>query len=384
MKNRILSLLIALSLLCTLCVAGAEELDAVSSSTFTVEWSEEDTPYADWAYTHGFVYQPEENGYIKAETDAISSATMAKQGGVNYGAIEWDADLQKAAIREFLKGGTYLGDSSFAQDETGNNYREMYQMATCWNNVPTNTNLEMVLDAETLHLVGSSEAGTAKTIQFQSNPNVSISWCRQLRPEEENVYNYYCSYGVEIDGTVKVYTAADLETEEGQNALINLFDCYYPTLASTWQAYGVGLAGLTDAAEIRAAKLAYIGNSVSSGAMVVYEIIPNRIVITAPFLMNMSPSMPNASMNTTVQEGDDRYSYTLGLSDAFIDRLIAYKNQVMATEEGKATVKEYYTTGMFPQLDQYCAAMGVPTSLEYALMDNNAAGVKTQTTYIPE
>lgn len=379
--RKILSLALAL---CLLCCCMAEEVDAVSSSTLKVTWSEEDTPYADWAYTHGFVYMPEENGYIKAETDAISSATLAKQGGVNYGAIEWDSELQKSAIREFLKGGKYLGDPAFAQDETGNNYREMYQMATAYNNIPSNTNLEMVLDAKTLHLVGSSEAGTGKTIEFQKNPNVSISWCRQLRVEEEETYNYYGSYGVQIDGTVRVYTAADLETEEGQDALINVFDCYYPTLASTWQAYGAGLAGLTDEAAIREAKLAYIGTNLNAGSMVVYEIIPSRIVITAPFLMNMAPTMANASMNTTVQEGEDKYAYALGLSDEFIDALIAYKNAFMATEEGMAVVNEYYTTGMFPTLDSYCAAYGMPTSLEYALMDNNAAGLKTQTTYIPE
>ena len=49
----------------------------------------------------------------KAQADAISSATTAKAGGVNYGAIEWDAELQIAAIKEFLKGGHYLGDASY-------------------------------------------------------------------------------------------------------------------------------------------------------------------------------------------------------------------------------------------------------------------------------
>jgi hypothetical protein len=38
---------------------------------------------------------------------------------------------------------------------------------------------------------------------------------------------------------------------------------------------------------------------------------------------------------------------------------------------------------MYPMLDQYCAAYGAPTSLQLALIENNAAGLKTQTTYIP-
>ena len=186
------------------------------------------------------------NGYVKVETDAISSATTVKAGGVNFGAIEWTEELQVMAIKEFLKGGHYLGDASYAQDETGWNYREMYQMATVHNNMPNNTNLELVLDADSLCLLGVSEAGTAKTLHMQQNPNVSISWCRQLRPHEEETYNYYCSYGVQFDGVVRIFTPADMQTEEGKEKLLNLFDKYYPTLATSWGGYAAAFAGLTD------------------------------------------------------------------------------------------------------------------------------------------
>ena len=325
-----------------------------------------------------------QNGYVKAENDAITSATTNKAGGVNYGAIEWDSELQIAAIKEFLKGGHYLGSADFAQDNSGYNYREMYQMATSHNNIPSNTNLELVLDVENMHLLGVSEAGTTKTIEFQRNPNVSISWCRQLRIEEEEAnYNYYCSYGVQYDGVVRVFTAKDLETTDGQDKLINLFDKYYPTLASNWAAYAASFANATTEEEIRAGKLAYITNSVNGGAMVIYEVIPTRIIVTAPFLMNMSPSMANASRFTTVKEGEVKYDYILGLSEGFMDQLVAYKNAYLATEEGKAAVNAYYTTGMYPMLDQYCAAYGAPTSLQLALLENNAAGLKTQTTWTP-
>ena len=187
-----------------------------------------------------------------------------------------------------------------------------------------------------------------------------------------------------IDGTVKVYTAADLESEEGAAALLNLYDKYYPTLASTWAAYGAGLAGLEDEAAIREAKLAYIAKGLAAGSMVVYEIVPDSIVITAPFLMNMVPQMSNAARFTRVQEGEDKYAYDLGLSDAFIDCLIAYKNAFMATEEGAAAVEAYYTSPMYQMLDSYCEMMQVPTSLDMAKLDTNAAGMKTQTTYIPQ
>ena len=324
------------------------------------------------------------NGYVKVGADAITSATTNKAGGVNYGAIEWTSDLQVMAIKEFLKGGHYLGSQDFAQDESGYNYREMYQMATSYNNMPSNTNLELVLDVDNLHLLGVSEAGTSKTIQFQQNPNVSISWCRQLRiEEEEQSYNYYCSYGVQYDGVVRVYTAADLETAEGQDALINLFDKYYPTLASNWGAYSATFAGATTPEEVRAGKLAYITNSVNGGAMVIYEVVPTQIIVTAPFLMNMSPSMANASRFTTVQAAGAKYNYILGLSESFMDALVAYKADYIATEEGKAAVEAYYTTGMYPMLDQYCATYGAPTSRELALIPGNAAGLKTQTTWTP-
>ncbi len=157
-----------------------------SSSTITDEQG------AAWA---------EANGYVKTDsvtsatssaepteetTDTVTSATDAKQGGVNYGAIEWDTELQEAAIKEFLKGGKYIGDASFLQDDTGYNYREMYQMATVRDGKPVNTNLEMVLDSDTLHLIGVSEAGTGvKRIflfPFSSSSIIKLSTSLYIPP----------------------------------------------------------------------------------------------------------------------------------------------------------------------------------------------------------
>lgn len=334
-----------------------------------------DEEYEAWALEHG---------YVKMDADLGTSATDAKQGGVNFGAIDWSRELQVAAVREWLKGGKYLGSPDFAQDETGYNYREMYQMATCANNIPSNTNLELVLDADSLHLIGVSEAGTGKTLQFAANPYVSVSWCKQLRVEEEEVYNYFCSYGITFNGKVKIYTTADLETEEGQNALLNIFDKYYPTLNTTWPAYSGTFAGLTDEAAIREAKLGYISNVVTAGSSIVYEILPSKIVITAPFMINMPPQMMNAQRFTTVQEGEQKYAYTLGITDTFLDMAIAYKNECLQDEATKKTVEDYYATGMFPMLDQYCAQMQIPTALEAAMTNNSCAGLKTQTTWTPE
>lgn len=183
---------------------------------------------------------------------------------------------------------------------------------------------------------------------------------------------------------MRIYTLDDLNTTEGQDALINLCDKYYPTLASSWAAYGKSLADVTDAAALREAKLAYITNTLQRGSMVYYEVLPESIVITAPFLMNMAPTMSNASRFTQQQEGTPKYAYTLCLSESFLDKLVAYRAAYIGTEAGKAAVTEYFSTGMYPTLDGYCATYGAPTSLELALNAQNAAGLKAQTTYIPE
>ena len=324
-----------------------------------------------------------QNGYVKNDVDALASATTNKAGGVNFGAIEWSEELQVMAIKEFLKGGHYLGDANYAQDESGWNYREMYQMATVFNNMPNNTNLELVLDIDSLCLLGVSEAGTSKTLHFNYNPNVSISWCRQLRPHEEETYNYYCSYGIQFDGVVRVFTAADLETEEGRAKLLNLFDKYYPTLATSWMGYAATFSKLTDEAEILAAKMTYIEAQIKGGAMVIYEVVPTRIIVTAPFLINLSPTMINGFTFVTAQEGEKKYAYDLLLTEEFLDALVEYKAAYIATEEGKADVEAQHTTGMYPMLDQYCAAYGAPTSLQITMMPNTAAGLKTQTTWVP-
>lgn len=334
-----------------------------------------DEEYAAWAEAHG---------YVKMDEELVSSATENKAGGVNYGAIEWSEELQVAAIKEWLKGGKYIGSPDFYQDDSGYNYREMYQMATSYNNVPNNTNLELVLDADSLHLLGVSEAGTSKTLQFKVNPAVSVSWVKQLRlAEEEMGYNYYCSYGVTINGNIKLYDAADLETTEGQDALINLFDKYYPTLGSTWAAYGALFKDATDEAVIREAKLGYISKLIAGGSMVIYEVVPSKIIITCPFMINMAPQMMNAVNFTTVQEGEDKYPYVLDISDEFLDMVIEYKNEYLSDPDNLAAVEAYYSEGMYPMLDEYCGMYGLPTCLDFTLMNNSCAGMKTQTTYIP-
>ena len=379
--KKYIALLLTFVMLFALCACGAAP--AASAEETVKEPTDEE--YAAWAEEHGYVLDPEENGYLKLSPELATAATVSGVGGINFGCIDWSEDLQKAAVREWLKGGVTNVDPAQAQDDSGYNYRNMMQLATSYNNVPTNTNLELVLDIDSLHLLGISEAGTSKTIEFAENPNVCVAWSRQISvPEEEMGYNYYSSYGLSYYGQVKIYTSADLETEEGQNAVLNLFDRYYVTGASFWAGYTKAITDWSDEAAVREAKLAYITNTLASGSMVAYEIIPTRIVITCPFVILMAPVYMNAVKYGTVQEGDDKYGYDLGIRDEFFDLLIAYKAEWLKDEANVKALEEYYSAGRYQQLDAALAAAGMDfTHVSLAENPASVAGFKTQTTYVP-
>lgn len=361
----------------SLCASAASAEDAAKKPT--------DEEYAAWAEEHGYVLNPEENGYLKLSPELATAATVSGVGGINFGCIDWSEDLQKAAVREWLKGGVTNADPAQAQDDSGYNYRNMMQLATSYNNVPNNTNLELVLDIDSLHLLGISEAGTSTAAELAENPNVCVAWSRQISlPEEKMGYNYYSSYGLSYYGRVKLYTSADLETEDGQNAVLSLFDRYYVTGASFWPGYTKGVTGWNDKAAVREAKLAYITNALASGSMVAYEIIPTRIVITCPFVILMAPVHMNALEYGTVREVDDKYGYDLGISDEFFDMLIAYKAEWLKDKANVKALEEYYSATRYQQLDAALAAAGMDfTHVSLAENPASVAGFKTQTTYVP-
>ena len=379
--KKYIALLLTFVMLFALCACGAAP--AASAEETVKEPTDEE--YAAWAEEHGYVLDPEDNGYMKLSPELATAATVSGVGGINFGCIDWSEDLQKAAVREWLKGGVTNTDPAQAQDDSGYNYRNMMQLATSYNNVPNNTNLELVLDIDSLHLLGISEAGTSKTIEFAENPNVCVAWSRQISvPEEEMGYNYYSSYGLSYYGQVKIYTSADLETEEGQNAVLNLFDRYYVTGASFWAGYTKAITDWSDEAAVREAKLAYITNTLASGSMVAYEIIPTRIVITCPFVILMAPVHMNALEYGTVREGDDKYGYDLGISDEFFDMLIAYKAEWLKDKANVKALEEYYSATRYQQLDAAIAAVGMDfTHVSLAENPASVAGFKTQTTYVP-
>ena len=383
--RKIIATLLIVVLAASLIACGATQAPAVAEAPATVEVVKEPTAeeYAAWAEANGYVLNPEENGYMKRSPELATAATVSGVGGINYGCIDWTEDLQKAAVREWLKGGMINADPTQAQDDSGYNYRNMMQLATSYNNVPNCTNLELVLDIDSLSLLGVSEAGTSKTIEFAENPNVCVAWSRQISvPEEEAGYNYYGSYGLSFYGQVKIYSAADLETEEGQNAVLNLFDRYYITGASFWMGYTKGIEDWSNEAAVREAKLAYIANSMASGALVAYEIIPTRIVITCPAVLLMAPQYFNAVNYGTLKDG--KFGYELGIRGEFFQQLIDYKAEWMKDEANVKALEEYYGSAMFQMLDGALAGAGMEyTNLQLAQNPESVAGFKTQTTYTP-
>lgn len=213
------------------------------------------------------------NGYLKAEdfqmeagTDAVTSATVSGQGGINFGDIELPDDLKKELILDYLHGAE-------------GNYREMYQIATSYNNTPTVGTVEYVLDPEDMTLFGSSETNTAKLNNMLVNPQVDLYWVRQIREGDicsEDVPvlpSYFMSYGVEITGTFKAIHWAELSDEE-QPVYLSKARNYFETL-------GAQYAQLTAMEED--AFYEYLCNS----PMNFYQIVPERYVITSPWFLNV-------------------------------------------------------------------------------------------------
>ena len=246
----ILSLLIVLS--CT-AVAFAENAAA-------------DTDPKAWAESNG--YFKGEDYYMQPGVDAITSATESGVGGINFGDIDLSDELKKELILEYLKGAE-------------NNYREMYQIATSYNNVPTIGSVEYVLDPADLSLFGSSESNTAKLNNMAINPQVDLYWTRQIRAGDicsegmPILPTYFMSYGVEITGTYRNIVFAELSEDE------------IPVFVSKARTYFATLSNTAKYAEMSDEELY---DYLCKSPMNFYQIVPSRIVVTSPWFLNVFDS----------------------------------------------------------------------------------------------
>ena len=215
------------------------------------------------------------NGYLKAEdyqmeagVDAVTSATVSGVGGINFGDVDLSDELKRELLLDYLKGAE-------------GNYREMYQIATSYNNVPTIGSVEYVLDPADLTLFGSSESNTAKLNNMNVNPSVDLYWTRQIRAGDicseamPVLPSYFMSYGVEITGTYKPIRFAELSEEEIP-VYVAKAHYYFETLDTTAQ-----LAAMDNDA---------LYQYLCASPMNFYQIVPSRIVIPSPWFLNVYAS----------------------------------------------------------------------------------------------
>lgn len=98
-------------------------------------------------------------------------------------------------------------------------YREIYTLATSYENKPLATVIEFVIDPATFTFYAMSEKQTEKLFQMASNQNVSLAYMKQ----REN-YDYFGSaLGVQIVGKATVLQGTDPEFEKAARI-------YIPTL----------------------------------------------------------------------------------------------------------------------------------------------------------
>jgi nitroimidazol reductase NimA-like FMN-containing flavoprotein (pyridoxamine 5'-phosphate oxidase superfamily) len=116
----------------------------------------------------------------------------------------------EAAIIEALKG---RGD-----------YREIFVLATAFENRPLATVIEFVLDPKTFTFYAISEKQTEKLFQMHSNENISMAYVRHRTD-----YDYFGgALGVQIVGKAKLLTGVNGD----EAAFIDGAKIYLPTLPS--------------------------------------------------------------------------------------------------------------------------------------------------------
>jgi uncharacterized protein YhbP (UPF0306 family) len=84
-------------------------------------------------------------------------------------------------------------------------YREIYVMATSFNNKPLATVIEFVIDPKTMNLYAMSEKQTEKLFHIASNQNVSLAYVKQLED-----YDYFSgALGVQVVGRAEQLKGTD-------------------------------------------------------------------------------------------------------------------------------------------------------------------------------
>lgn len=273
----------------------------------------------------------ESNGYVLARdynlsADALTSATQTGEGGLNFGDVDWTDDLKKAAIREYLK-----GDASELYED-GFNHRNMMQIAVSYNNEPVIGSVEFAMNDDFSFTAGS-EKNTEKLNAMLVNPKADLYWTLQLRGED-GMPSYFYAYGVEVQGNVVFYDWEKLSGDELTKALGDIRN-YFKSMGAAYAKYFDASAdGYMDDETLR-------GKMKESGTTY-YKIVPEKIVITSPYMLFMGNQGAYVVINTATGEW---VPYTLVSSD-LLDKML---DQVK-TVYPDATF--FNTTQLYPMLSQ--------------------------------
>ena len=193
MKNR-LSTIAVLSLLAAW-GSNAMSADAVSSATVAVQAAPQ------------------------ASVDVITGATAKREstsGAFSLSKTKAGQALLLDMARDFI----WTGDSKF-NGKTILGGRQMYSIATSYNNTPESITAELTSEffpeTGTFLFYGTTAKDSGKILRARkSGTGISVSWVKQLREDEVRHYgyNYYDSYGISFDADVEVITSDDINTKD--------------------------------------------------------------------------------------------------------------------------------------------------------------------------
>ena len=156
------------------------------------------------------------------KTDAITGATKKRES--RSGAIKLTETAEgQRLLREMVRDFIYTGPSDFDGHHIGGG-RQMFSIATSYNNLPEVITAELTPDYDeatgNMVFYGTTAKDSGKILRAsKSGTGLSVAWVKQLREKELQQYgwNYYDSYGISFDASLKVYRSSDLTGDAGHD-----------------------------------------------------------------------------------------------------------------------------------------------------------------------
>lgn len=155
----------------------------------------------------------------QTSVDAITGATAKREATSGAFSLTKTKEGQ-ALLLDMARAFIWTGDSKF-NGKTVLGGRQMYSIATSYNNMPESITAELTSEffpeTGTFLFYGTTAKNSGKILRARkSGTGVSVSWVKQLREEEVRNYgfNYYDSYGISMDADLEVITSDDINTKD--------------------------------------------------------------------------------------------------------------------------------------------------------------------------